>query len=75
MLAALGAVAIDLARGFQNSAMTGFDRVWFVNDTVFCTTGEAFRRGPELHERIQPFRCDKVVARARRSSGAAVLQV
>ena len=44
-------------------------------DTVLGTTGEAFRRGPELHRKDLTISLYQVVARARRSSDAAVLQV
>ena len=46
MLAALAAVVIDHVIGFPvhelNIVMTGFDRVWFVDDTVLdAIAGEA----------------------------------
>ena len=53
--------------------MTGFNRPWFVDDTILDgTAGEAFRRGPELHGENLLW---QVVAGARRSADAAVLQV
>ena len=44
-------------------------------DTVLGTTGEALRRGPELHRKDLTISLYQVVARARRYSDAAVLQV
>ena len=61
MLAALAVVVIDHVSGFLvhevSSVMTGFDRVWFVDDTVLdAIAGEALRRGG-FSQRIYPICC------------------
>ena len=80
MLAALAAVIIDHVSGFSvhelSSVMTGFVRVWFVDDAVLdAIAGEAFRRGAERHAEDLSKLLWSVLAGARRSSDAAVLQV
>ena len=80
MLAALAAVVIDHVSGFSvhemSSVLTGFLRVWFVDDAVLdAIAGEALRRGVELHPEDLSNLLWSVVAGARRSSDAAVLQV
>ena len=80
MLAALAAVIINNVSGFSvhemSSVLTGFLRVWFVDDAVLdATAGEAFRRGAELHAEDLSKLLWSVVAGARRSSDAAVFQV
>ena len=72
MLAALAAVAIDLVRVFSVQCHDGLQPP-VVDDTVLDGTGgEAFRRGPELHRENLLW---QVIAGARRSADAAVLQV
>ena len=80
MLAALAAVVIDHVSGFSvqelSSVVTNFFRVWFVDDAVLdAIAGEALRRGVELHPEDLSNLLWSVVAGARRSSDAAVLQV
>ena len=56
--------------------MTGFVRVWFVDDAVLdAIAGEALGRGVELHAEDLSNLLWSVVAGARRFSDAAVLQV
>ena len=80
VLAALAAVVIDHVSGISvhelSRVMTVFLRVWFVDDAVLdATAGEALRRDAELHAEELSKLLWSVLAGARRSSDAAVLQV
>ena len=79
VLAALADVVINYLSGFSvhelSSVMTGFFRVWFVDEAVLdAIAGEALGRGAELHAEDLSNLLWSVLAGARRCSFAGVRQ-